>query len=388
MLAEHFVKYAEANGLPVPSLTEEARRARRPMPGRATCASWRTPCTAPSCSPTAIPSAPTSSCPAAGHGRRRGAGDRGRRAASAVGRGRHHRPVGRTVADVERDLILDTLHHCLGNRTHAANILGISIRTLRNKLRQYTSEGFPVPMPGEGERTRPDPGCTRCETRHDRRPSPDSPRDRRRRQRLRPAARRAVGARRHRACPRRHRHPGGPHPADAALAARPLLAFSITFSVLVLMTALFIEKPLEFNAFPTVLLIATMLRLALNLASTRLILANGHEGPDAAGRVIEAFGGFIMGQLRHRADRLRHPGDRQLRGHHQGLGPHRRGRGALLPRCHAGQADGDRRRPLGRPHRRGHGARRGARSWRRRAPSSAPWTAPPSSSAAMPSPAC
>ncbi|MEQ8226895.1 MAG: sigma-54 dependent transcriptional regulator [Rhodospirillales bacterium] len=57
--------------------------------------------------------------------------------------------VGRTVADVERDLIIDTLHHCLGNRTHAANILGISIRTLRNKLRQYSQEGFSVPQPGE-----------------------------------------------------------------------------------------------------------------------------------------------------------------------------------------------------------------------------------------------
>ena len=57
--------------------------------------------------------------------------------------------VGRTVADVERDLIIDTLHHCLGNRTHAANILGISIRTLRNKLRQYSQEGFAVPQPGE-----------------------------------------------------------------------------------------------------------------------------------------------------------------------------------------------------------------------------------------------
>ena len=60
--------------------------------------------------------------------------------------------VGRTVADVERDLIIDTLEHCLGNRTHAANILGISIRTLRNKLRQYTDEGVPVPPPGEAER--------------------------------------------------------------------------------------------------------------------------------------------------------------------------------------------------------------------------------------------
>jgi two-component system response regulator FlrC len=57
--------------------------------------------------------------------------------------------VGRTVADVERDLILDTLDHVLGNRTHAANILGISIRTLRNKLNQYADEGLAVPGPGE-----------------------------------------------------------------------------------------------------------------------------------------------------------------------------------------------------------------------------------------------
>lgn len=60
--------------------------------------------------------------------------------------------VGRTVSDVERDLIIDTLGHCLGNRTHAATILGISIRTLRNKLKQYTEEGFAVPLPGDGER--------------------------------------------------------------------------------------------------------------------------------------------------------------------------------------------------------------------------------------------
>ncbi|MEG3618286.1 flagellar biosynthesis protein FlhA [Magnetovibrio sp. PR-2] len=73
------------------------------------------------------------------------------------------------------------------------------------------------------------------------------------------------------------------------------LAFSITFSVMILMTALFIERPLEFNTFPTILLLATMIRLALNLASTRLILAHGHEGTDAAGQVIQAFGGFVMG---------------------------------------------------------------------------------------------
>ena len=57
--------------------------------------------------------------------------------------------VGRTVADVEQDLILDTLSHCLGNRTHAANILGISIRTLRNKLKAYSEAGVDVPQPGE-----------------------------------------------------------------------------------------------------------------------------------------------------------------------------------------------------------------------------------------------
>ncbi|WP_316198592.1 MULTISPECIES: flagellar biosynthesis protein FlhA [unclassified Bradyrhizobium] len=73
------------------------------------------------------------------------------------------------------------------------------------------------------------------------------------------------------------------------------LAISITLSMLILMTALFIQAPLEFSSFPAVLLISTMLRLSLNLASTRLILSHGHEGTDAAGHVIEAFGSFVMG---------------------------------------------------------------------------------------------
>ncbi|SEQ11645.1 flagellar biosynthesis protein FlhA [Devosia sp. YR412] len=72
-----------------------------------------------------------------------------------------------------------------------------------------------------------------------------------------------------------------------------LLAISIVFSVMILMTALFIQKPLEFSSFPTVLLIATMLRLGLNLATTRLILSEGHNGTAAAGHVIEAFGNFV-----------------------------------------------------------------------------------------------
>ena len=74
-----------------------------------------------------------------------------------------------------------------------------------------------------------------------------------------------------------------------------MLTISITLSVLILMVSLFIVRPLDFSSFPTVLLIATMLRLSLNMASTRLILANGHEGPNAAGDVIEAFGNFVMG---------------------------------------------------------------------------------------------
>ncbi|WP_380874004.1 flagellar biosynthesis protein FlhA [Sphingomonas sp. DBB INV C78] len=73
------------------------------------------------------------------------------------------------------------------------------------------------------------------------------------------------------------------------------LALSITASVLIMMTALFIDKPLQLSSFPTILLIVTMLRLGLNLASTRLILGHGHEGHHAAGGVIAAFGEFLMG---------------------------------------------------------------------------------------------
>jgi flagellar biosynthesis protein FlhA len=72
------------------------------------------------------------------------------------------------------------------------------------------------------------------------------------------------------------------------------LAFSLSFSILILMTAVFIRKPLEFSSFPTILLITTMLRLALNLASTRLILGHGNEGTAASGYVIQAFGKLVM----------------------------------------------------------------------------------------------
>jgi flagellar biosynthesis protein FlhA len=74
-----------------------------------------------------------------------------------------------------------------------------------------------------------------------------------------------------------------------------LLSISIASSVLILMTSLFIRKPLEFTAFPTVLLVATLYRLSLNIATTRLILTHGHEGAHGAGHVIETFGKLMMG---------------------------------------------------------------------------------------------
>ena len=73
------------------------------------------------------------------------------------------------------------------------------------------------------------------------------------------------------------------------------LALSVTASVLVLMVALFLKRPLDFTSFPTLLLLTTLLRLSLNVATTRLILSHGNEGPLAAGHVVAAFGGFLMG---------------------------------------------------------------------------------------------
>ncbi|HNS44892.1 MAG TPA: FHIPEP family type III secretion protein, partial [Alphaproteobacteria bacterium] len=72
------------------------------------------------------------------------------------------------------------------------------------------------------------------------------------------------------------------------------LSISITFSVMILMITLFIRRPLEFSTFPTILLISTALRLGLNLASTRLILSEGDQGHEAAGKIIEAFGVFMI----------------------------------------------------------------------------------------------
>ncbi len=74
-----------------------------------------------------------------------------------------------------------------------------------------------------------------------------------------------------------------------------LLSFSITFSIIILLMSMYVLKPLQFSVFPSVLLIATLLRLSLNVASTRLILLHGNEGTSAAGQVIKAFGTFVVG---------------------------------------------------------------------------------------------
>ena len=74
-----------------------------------------------------------------------------------------------------------------------------------------------------------------------------------------------------------------------------LFTFNIAVSIIVLMVSLYTRNPLDFAVFPTILLITTLLRLSLNIASTRVVLLEGHTGPDAAGKVIEAFGHFLVG---------------------------------------------------------------------------------------------
>ena len=150
-LAEHFVeKYAKANGLPRRVLSVEAREQllRAPWPGNVrelenTLHRAVLLASGEIIGPNAIsmPDGTGLNEAVRGHS----AAAEAAQTAESVSR----TLVGRTVADVERDLILDTLDHVLGNRTHAANILGISIRTLRNKLNQYSDEGSFVPPPGE-----------------------------------------------------------------------------------------------------------------------------------------------------------------------------------------------------------------------------------------------
>ena len=151
-LAEYFVKkYAAANGAPVRPLSQEARRTltlnywpgnvrelENTMHRAVLMANGEEIGPEAILTPDGVRLDQQKNAPAVAHAAL---------AAEQVTRGL----VGRTVAEVERDLILETLKHCLGNRTHAANVLGISIRTLRNKLNEYTADGVPVPPPGGGE---------------------------------------------------------------------------------------------------------------------------------------------------------------------------------------------------------------------------------------------
>jgi DNA-binding NtrC family response regulator len=151
-LAQHFVeRYSRENGIAKRPISEEARRmlVANPWPGNVrelenTMHRAVLLASGEEIDPDAI-RMPDGSPIAAGQGADARLAATAAATAEAVNRGY----VGRTVADVERDLILDTLDHCLGNRTHAAKILGISIRTLRNKLNQYADEGMNVPGPGE-----------------------------------------------------------------------------------------------------------------------------------------------------------------------------------------------------------------------------------------------
>jgi two-component system response regulator FlrC len=152
-LAEHFIeKYAEANGVNALPLSNDAMKKLLAFdwPGNVRELENAMHRTVLLASGDEIgPDAILLTSPATGANRNSQAS--GGQPQSESGGGRSDR-VGRTVAHVERELIIETLEHCLGNRTHAANILGISIRTLRNKLKQYSEQGISVPMPGDGER--------------------------------------------------------------------------------------------------------------------------------------------------------------------------------------------------------------------------------------------
>ena len=74
-----------------------------------------------------------------------------------------------------------------------------------------------------------------------------------------------------------------------------LLSFSIMFSLIIILASMYVQHPLELSAFPSILLLITLFRLSLNVASTRIILLHGNEGTLAAGKVIKAFGGFVVG---------------------------------------------------------------------------------------------
>ena len=159
VLAEHFIrKYSEANMMPVRPLSAEAKQALLRHGWRGNVRELENTihravllATGNDIGPDALI---LSGAPPVGGNDPTVAHAANAAAAALSGQSSRGDLVGKTVAEVERDLIIDTLSHCLGNRTHAANILGISIRTLRNKLKQYMDEGLNVPPPAGGESDR------------------------------------------------------------------------------------------------------------------------------------------------------------------------------------------------------------------------------------------
>jgi len=164
MLAEHFgAKYAEANNVAERPISEAAKKALKSHYWNGNVRELENTmhravllASSDEIGPEAIMTpdgqTPQMAQPQAESGQVTGASELAAKNAAPVDRHGDANFVARTVADVEQELIIDTLYHCLGNRTHAANILGISIRTLRNKLKQYSEEGVEVPMPGDPDR--------------------------------------------------------------------------------------------------------------------------------------------------------------------------------------------------------------------------------------------
>ena len=143
-----------------------------------------------------------------------------------------------------------------------------------------------------------------------------------------------------------------------AFALDLLLATSIAASVLVLLSAVQILRPVQFSVFPSLLLLLTLFRLSLNLASSRRILLHGNEGAGGRRKRHRSLRAVRRRrQLRGRIRALPRPHRHPVHRGQPRRGAHRRGHGPLYPRRHAGQADGDRRRPERRHHRRSAGAR-------------------------------
>lgn len=148
-LSNHFAKrYADLNGLPARPISMDAKRALLANPWRGNVRELENCIHRAVLLAQGVEIGSDAILTPDGDSIARDAGESTARRAAEAAEAATRALVGRTVADVERELILDTLDHCLGNRTHAAKILGISIRTLRNKLNEYVSVGIDVPEPG------------------------------------------------------------------------------------------------------------------------------------------------------------------------------------------------------------------------------------------------